>query len=79
MEQCFEEAKGEVGLDEYEVRSWHGWYRHITLSMLSFAFLTALQACGEEPILKKRLIRWMPSQNQKHAALIPYGWFLIFR
>ncbi len=79
VEQCFEEAKGEVGLDEYEVRSWHGWYRHITLSMLSFAFLTALQACGEEPILKKRLIRWMPSQNQKHAALIPSGWFLIFR
>jgi SRSO17 transposase len=28
VEQCFEEAKGEVGLDEYEVRSWHGWYRH---------------------------------------------------
>lgn len=27
-EQCFEEAKGEVGLDEYEVRSFHGWYRH---------------------------------------------------
>jgi SRSO17 transposase len=28
VEQCFEEGKGEVGLDEYEVRSWHGWYRH---------------------------------------------------
>src|SRR5258708_6295328 len=40
IEQCFEEAKGEVGLDEYEVRSWHGWYRHITLSMLALAFLT---------------------------------------
>jgi hypothetical protein len=38
VEQCLEEAKGEVGLDEYEVRSWHGWYRHITLSMLSLAF-----------------------------------------
>lgn len=25
VEQCFEEGKGEVGLDEYEVRSWHGW------------------------------------------------------
>ena len=28
VEQCFEVGKGEVGLDEYEVRSWHGWYRH---------------------------------------------------
>jgi SRSO17 transposase len=53
VEQCFEEAKGEVGLDEYEVRSWHGWYRHITLSMLSLAFLTALRAYGEENNLKK--------------------------
>ena len=44
VEQCFEEAKGEVGLDEYEVRSFHGWYRHITLSMLAHAFLTVLRA-----------------------------------
>src|SRR3954462_12381216 len=33
VEECFEAAKQEVGLDGYEVRSWHGWYRHITLSM----------------------------------------------
>lgn len=44
VEQCFEEAKGEVGLDEYEVRSFQGWYRHITLSMLAHAFLTVLRA-----------------------------------
>ena len=31
IEMCFEAAKGEVGLDEYEVRSWTGWYRHVTL------------------------------------------------
>src|SRR4029453_16393511 len=30
VESCFEEAKGETGLDEYEVRSWTGWHRHIT-------------------------------------------------
>jgi|SRR5215469_12886472 len=42
VEQCFEEAKGEVGLDEYEVCSWHGWYRHFTLSMLSLAVLNSL-------------------------------------
>ncbi len=39
VECCFETAKQETGLDEYEVRSWHGWYRHITLSMLAMAFL----------------------------------------
>jgi len=44
VEQCFEEAKGEVGLDEYEVRSFQGWYRHVTLSMLAHAFLTVLRA-----------------------------------
>lgn len=33
IEQLFEAAKGEVGLDHYEVRSWTGWYRHITLAM----------------------------------------------
>jgi SRSO17 transposase len=51
VEQCFEEAKGEVGLDEYEVRSWQGWYRHITLCMFAHAFLTALriQSQSEEP------------------------------
>jgi len=31
--QPFEAAKGEVGLDHYEVRSWTGWYRHITFAM----------------------------------------------
>lgn len=39
IEVCFEQAKGEVGLDQYEVRSWHGWHRHITLSMAALAFL----------------------------------------
>jgi hypothetical protein len=70
VEQCFEEGKGEVGLDEYEVRSWHGWYRHFTLSMLSLAFLTALRAYGEETILKKSLSSWTRLQNQKHSILI---------
>src|ERR1035437_6230604 len=33
IEQCFETAKGECGLDHYEVRHWQGWQRHITLAM----------------------------------------------
>ena len=44
IECCFEAAKQETGLDEYEVRSWHGWYRHVTLSMLALAFLSAVRA-----------------------------------
>ena len=43
IEACFEAAKGEVGLDHYEVRSWVGWHRHITLAMLAHAYLTVLR------------------------------------
>lgn len=40
IEECLESAKGEVGLDHYEVRRWTSWYRHITLALLAHAFLT---------------------------------------
>ncbi len=40
---CFEAAKGEVGLDQYEVRSWTGWHRHVTLAMLAHAYLAVLR------------------------------------
>ena len=43
IEECFEEAKGEVGLDQYEVRKWDGWYRHITLAMLAHAYLAVVR------------------------------------
>jgi SRSO17 transposase len=46
VEIGFEEAKGEVGLAHYEVRSWHGWYRHVTLSLFAHAFLAAIRAEG---------------------------------
>jgi SRSO17 transposase len=39
VELCFESAKQEVGLDEYEVRSWTGWYRHMTLCLVAHSFL----------------------------------------
>ena len=39
VEQCFEEAKGETGLDHYEVRHWQSWHRHITLAMLAHGFV----------------------------------------
>ncbi len=49
IEECFEEAKGEVGLDQYEVRRWDGWYRHITLAMLAHAYLTVIRHQVLEP------------------------------
>ncbi len=44
VERCFAEAKGDVGFDHYEVRSWQGWYRHITLAMCAHALLSVLKA-----------------------------------
>ncbi len=43
VEQCIEEGKGETGLDEYEVRYWHSWYRHITLSIMAHAWLASIR------------------------------------
>jgi len=44
IEEGIEAAKGEVGLDHYEVRKWDGWYRHLTLGLLAHAFLAATRA-----------------------------------
>ena len=43
VEQCIEEAKGETGLDEYEVRHWPSWHRHITLSLMAHAWLASVR------------------------------------
>ncbi len=57
MKQCFEVGKGEVGLADSEVRSWHGWYRHITLALLAQVFLTVLRAQSQGEPEKKQLSR----------------------
>lgn len=49
IEQALEMAKGDVGLDEYEVRSWIGWHHHMTLTMMALWFLV-----DEQRWLKKR-------------------------
>lgn len=53
IETSFETAKGEVGLDHYEVRSWQGWYRHMTLALLAHAFLAVIRAQGVEQVSKR--------------------------
>jgi SRSO17 transposase len=44
VEECLELAKGDCGLDEYEVRSWTGWHRHVTLSLFALAVVVAIRA-----------------------------------
>jgi SRSO17 transposase len=44
IEESFQSAKGEVGLDHYQVRRYEAWYRHITLAMLAHAYLTVTRA-----------------------------------
>lgn len=48
IEEGFEEAKGEVGLDQYEVRKWVGWYRHVTLALLAHAYLAVIRRHAAE-------------------------------
>jgi SRSO17 transposase len=62
IESSCEAAKGEVGLDHYEVRSWTGWYRHTTLAMWAYALLTVVRArhLQELPLPKKMLIQATP-------------------
>jgi len=43
IEECFEAAKTDAGLDNYQVRLYHAWYRHVTLSMLAMAFLAVMR------------------------------------
>jgi SRSO17 transposase len=54
IEECFEQAKQETGLDQYEVRSWNGWHRHITLSMLAHAALVAVRAQASKSAAPKK-------------------------
>ena len=47
------EATKDLGLDQYEVRHWTSWYRHITLAMLAHAFLTVTRAQAGQHISEK--------------------------
>ena len=52
IEEGYEQAKGEVGLDQYEVRTWRAWYRYMTLALLAYAALVVLQ--GQARTLEKK-------------------------
>jgi SRSO17 transposase len=71
IEECFEQAQQETGLDEYEVRSWTGWYRHITLSMFAQAFLAVLRTNSSSlsPRKKEGLRGLDPAHRSRSAAI----------
>jgi SRSO17 transposase len=68
IESCFEAAKSEVGLDHYEVRSWTGWYRHITLAMWALALLVVLRAGA----IAVELLKKSPRRSQEPSSLAAF-------
>jgi SRSO17 transposase len=68
IESCFEAAKSEVGLDQYEVRSWTGWYRHITLVMWALALLAVLRAGA----IAVELLKKSPRRSREPSSLAAF-------
>jgi SRSO17 transposase len=64
IEDSFETAKNELGLDHNETRSWHGWHRHVSLVMLAFAMMTAIQ-------YRANNTQAQPKPHQKILAIHP--------
>lgn len=64
VERCFAESKSEVGLDHYEVRSYQGWYKHITLACLALALRTVLSA---DSLDSKTMQAYNPASNSLEA------------
>jgi SRSO17 transposase len=57
IEDAFETAKSELGLDHNETRSWHGWHRHVSLVMLAFAMLAVIRHHANQPPPPKTLLK----------------------
>jgi len=61
VERSFQDAKSEVGMDEYQVRTWTAWHHHMALSMLALLFMLHLRVVHQEdiPLLSCNDIRWI--------------------
>jgi SRSO17 transposase len=72
IEEGFETAKNEFGLDHNETRSWHGWHRHVSLVMLAYAMMAAVRSQANDVALKKspkqRRGRSSDGRSRKSAA-----------
>jgi hypothetical protein len=62
IEECFQSAKNEAGLDNYQVRLYHAWYRHITLAMLALAFLAVIRHTSKKGAYR----RWETDTPRPH-------------
>jgi len=79
IEESFETAKNEFGLDHNETRSWHGWHRHVSLVMLAFALLAVIRyRVNHSPLHKKSRTNlplpsrlWFVGLSRKFDALSP--------
>jgi SRSO17 transposase len=78
IEVAFEAAKGEVGLDQYEVRSWTGWHRHMTLALFAQALLTVVRqqlSAGAPPTRQRGHIQqaaWHAPAHGERGRLAPF-------
>ena len=68
IEDAFETAKNELGLDHNETRSWHGWHRHVSLVMLAFAMLAAIRLRANAPPPPKTLINLTRTRRASSAG-----------
>ena len=68
IEDAFETAKNELGLDHDETRSWHGWHRHVSLVMLAFAMLAAIRRRANAPPPPKTLINLTRTRRASSAG-----------
>jgi Transposase DDE domain len=69
VEESFQAAKGQVGLDHYQVRTWTGWHRHITLAMLALALLAAI-AAAQGPADDRQIPLTVPEIRRLLAAIV---------
>ena len=68
IEDSFETAKNEFGLDHNETRSWHGWHRHVSLVMLAFAMMAVIRHHANAVPLKKTLPRLRTAKPSSSAG-----------
>ena len=74
IEDSFECAKNELGLDHNETRSWHGWHRHVSLVMLAFAMMASIRHHANQPAPQKtppRLPRTSPGRMRQTSSAGP--------
>jgi SRSO17 transposase len=68
IEDAFETAKNELGLDHNETRSWHGWHRHVSLVMLAFAMLAVIRHRANAAPPPKTMIRLARTSRTSSAG-----------